>query len=347
MDEGAAEPAEATGVPARDRVSVVIGTHNGARFVADQVRTVLAQTRPVDEIVVSDDASTDDTLRIVEDLVAAHRANGATVDLRIIRNDVALGVTANFEQALRAATGDLVALADQDDLWRPDRIARALEALAARPEVDLVASDADLVGPEGEALGADLFGTLGIDDRLRRRVDGEAALEELLRRNLLTGATMLVRRRLVERAAPFPGSWVHDEWLAVVAAASGAIAVLPDRLIGYRQHGANQIGVSSLGWRGRLERLRAPRTDRNARLLARAQALADRLPAIATGRGGADAAALGIEVGDKLAHEEVRSSIPASRVRRLGPVLREWRTGRYRRYGLGAQDVLRDLVQPV
>ncbi|GAA1055657.1 hypothetical protein GCM10017608_23110 [Agromyces luteolus] len=341
--------ADATARPAARtaRVSVAIGTHNGARFVEEQVRTILGQSRPVDEIVVSDDASTDDTLEIVERAVAEHRRGGGAVDLVVLRNPEPLGVTANFEQALRAATGDLVALADQDDVWRPDRIALALAAFDQRPSLRLVASDADLVDAEGSRLPASLFGTLGIDEALRAAVDGPAAFDELLRRNLLTGATVMLRRDLVELAAPFPPSWVHDEWLAIVAAVSGGVGVRPEQLIGYRQHGANQIGVTTLGWGGRIDRLRAPRTGRNGRLLARAVALAERLPVIAERAGRVAPEFVATVTGDKLAHERARSSLPAARLARIGPVLREWRTGRYTRYGLGPQDVLRDLVQPV
>ena len=331
----------APGPAATPRVSVALGTHNGARFLGEQLASILAQARPVDEIVLSDDASTDDTVDLAERLVAEHRGSGGRVELRVLRNRQALGVTANFEQALRAASGDLIALADQDDVWRPDRVTRALDAFAARPGVQLVASDATLVDADGAELGTTLFGTLGLGDALRERLDGPAAFDELLRRNLLTGATVMVRRGLVERAAPFPASWVHDEWLAIVASVTGGLAVLPDRLIGYRQHGANQIGVTELGWSGRFAKLREPRADRNARLLARATDLAERLPSIA-----APYAVTAEKVAEKLAHERIRSGLPARRVRRIAPVVREWRTGGYGRYGLGAQDVLRDLVQP-
>jgi len=329
------------------RVSVAIGTHNGARFVEEQVRTILDQSRPVDEIVVSDDASTDDTLEIVERTVAEHRDAGSAVDLVVLRNPEPLGVTANFEQALRAATGDLIALSDQDDLWRRDRVSVAVAVFEERPTLRLVAGDADLVDAAGEVMPASLFDTLGVDAALRSAVDGGAAFDELLRRNLLTGATMMVRRDLVELAAPFPQSWVHDEWLAIVASVSGGIGVRPERLIGYRQHGANQIGVTSLGWSGRIDRLRASRAERNGRLLARAAALAERLPAIAGRAQRVAPEFVATVAGDKLAHERARSGLPAARAARVGPVLREWRTGRYTRYGLGAQDVLRDLVQPV
>jgi glycosyltransferase involved in cell wall biosynthesis len=340
---------------AAPRVSVALGTHNGARYLAEQLGSILAQTRPVDEIVLSDDASRDDTVAIAERLVAEHRAaSGAgTPALVVLRNDPPLGVTANFERALAEASGDLVVLCDQDDVWRPDRIERALAALAARPGAELVASDARLVDAAGAPIGLRLFETLGVDPGVIARLES-APLDELLRRNLLTGATMLVRRELVERARPFPASWVHDEWLAIVAATGGGIVVADEALIDYRQHGANQIGVTKLSLDGRLGRLRAPRTERNARLLARASDLAQRLPAIlerraADASAGTDAgtSALASIVDDKLEHERVRSALPPARLRRIAPVVREWRTGRYGHYGRGAQDVLRDLVQPV
>jgi hypothetical protein len=177
---------------------------------------------------------------------------------------------------------------------------------------------------------------------VRSRLASDAAFGELLKRNVLTGATMMVTRRLIELAAPFPASWVHDEWLAIVASVAGGIAVVPEPVIDYRQHGGNQIGVSRLGPGGKLARLREPRTARNAALLARAEDLAERLPAIADGDPAVEA-----EVRSKLDHERMRQRLAAARVRRLAPVWREWRSGAYERYGRGAQDVLRDLVQPV
>ena len=323
-------------------VSVALGTHNGARFVEAQLLSILEQSRPVDEIVVSDDASTDGTVELIERIVQERRAAGApTPELVVRRNRIPLGVTANFEQALRASSGDFVALCDQDDVWHPDRIALALAASNARPSVELVAGEARLVDDAGEPLGSTLFGTLGVDAVLRRRLESDAAFDELLKRNVLTGATMLVARSLVERAAPFPSSWVHDEWLAMVASVGGGIAIVTEPIIDYRQHGGNQIGVTSLGLGGRIERLREPRTRRNARLLARAEDLAERLPTVARGDRGVKSV-----IDEKLAHEEARRALPKRRWGRVSPILREWRTGRYTRFGLGLQDVLRDLVQP-
>lgn len=329
--------------PATPRVSVALGTHNGARYLVEQLGSILAQTHPVAEVVLSDDASSDGTVGLAERLIDEHRStDAATPALVVLRNPVALGVTANFEQALRAASGDLIALCDQDDVWHPDRVARTVAAFTAQPGLDLVAAEARLVDEGGAPLGRSLFETLGVDVRLRLRLESDAAFDELLRRNVLTGATMMVSRSLVERAVPFPASWVHDEWLAMVASVGGGIAVVSNPLIDYRQHGGNQIGVTRLGAGGRLARLREPRTARNARLLARAQDLAARLPGLVPGD-----ERVAAEVRAKLAHEVMRQRIPARRPARVAPVWREWRSGAYRRYGLGAHDVLRDLVQPV
>ena len=324
-------------------VSVALGTHNGAAYLGAQLESILAQSHPVDEIVLSDDASSDGTVQLAERLLEGHRmTDAATPALIVLRNPTPLGVTANFEQALLEASGDLIALSDQDDVWRSDRVARAVQEFTARPSVELVASEARLVDGAGAPLGRSLLETLGVGASLRERLASDAAFDELLKRNVLTGATMMVRRELVTRAAPFPRSWVHDEWLAVVAAVGGGLAVVDEPLVDYRQHDANQIGVTRLGVGGRFGRLRMPRTERNARVLARASALSERLPPIATRD-----PMVAERVLDKLAHERLRSSLPSRRIARFGPVVREWRTGRYVRYGLGAQDVVRDLVQPV
>ncbi len=318
-------------------MSVALCTRNGAAHVRQQLESIARQRVAQADWVVSDDDSSDDTLAFVADASAA-----LPHDVRILRNDPPLGVTANFEQAMAATTGDLIALSDQDDVWHPDKLSRMVAEFDRRPALLLLASDARLVDADGVPTGELLLDTLYVSADDRARIHAGGAWDVQLRRNVLTGATMLLRRELLDLARPFPASWVHDEWLATIAAAVGEVDVLEEPLIDYRQHGGNQIGAESLGLAGRMRRLREPRDARNARLLARARALAERLPALP----GVSPERAG-HARDKLAHEQARSALPASRLRRIAPVLREWRTGRYARHGLGAQDILRDLVQPV
>ncbi|SEN94848.1 glycosyltransferase family 2 protein [Cryobacterium luteum] len=320
-------------------VSVALCTYNGAAYLEEQLLSIRGQSLPVAEIVVSDDGSTDDTLAVLERVIADWRG----IDVVVLRNATALGVTANFEQALAACSGDLIALCDQDDIWWPERVERMVAEFTRRPELQMVHADARLVDAAGDPLGFTLLQTLGVSDADRAAVHAGHAIDAYLRRNIVTGATMMVRRELVERSRPFPAAWVHDEWIAMVAAVTGLVDLLEEPLTDYRQHGGNQIGVTSLDASGKLGRLRAPRTARNARLLARAEALQQR----AAGFEPAASASVLALIDGKLAHERRRSGLPAARPLRVAPIMRGWRAGDYSRFGLGLQDVLRDLVQPV
>lgn len=324
-------------------VSVALCTWNGERFVEDQLRSILGQTvRPV-QLVVSDDGSTDGTVDLVTATIADWRiANpGAQLEVVRIQNAVALGVTANFAGAIAATTGDLVALCDQDDVWPPSRLERLVSEFASRPSLLLLHTDAALIDASGHPTGESLFDSLGVTAAITSAVHAGNAFEVLMKRNIVTGATTIFRQRVADLAAPFPSAWVHDEWLAIVAAMLDGVDLLEEKLLGYRQHGANEIGVERLGIAGKVRRMLEPGAERNQRLLARAKQLAERISALST------TAARTAAVGEKLAHEQVRSGLGRRRLARVMPVIRELGTGRYRAFGRGAADAVRDLLQPL
>lgn len=319
-------------------VSVALCTHNGARFVQEQLRSILSQTVLPTQIVISDDASSDETLAIVRAVLAG--VSGIHVD--IMHNPIALGVVANFQQAVTACTGDLVALCDQDDVWHPDRLAVAATRFEASEALTLVHSDARLVDEVGAPLGHSLFMALGISAREREEAASGDELAVLLRRNLVTGATAMFSRRAVSAAVPFAELWVHDEWLAMIAASIGEGELLDVQLVDYRQHSGNQIGVQRLSLTGKLGRVLEPRNGRNVYLANRAALVLERLEALGA-EVRPDALA---RVREKLEHLTVRAGYSRNRLGRIGPVARELRTGRYARYSRGLGDVLRDLLQP-
>lgn len=323
-------------------ISVALCTHNGAEFIEAQLRSILAQSVLPIQIVISDDASQDETLSVVHGVFGTDDVEALGITVTVLNHVKNVGVTSNFERALLACTGDLVALCDQDDIWHPDRLESAQRRFEDASELLLLHSDARLVDRNGAPLGYSLFDALDLTDEERAAITGGRGLEALLKRNLITGATTMIRRTLVDRATPFPKPWVHDEWLGIVAAATGRIDLLPEQLIDYRQHGANQIGVRRLGIRGKIGRIFEPRGGRNLYLASRAAVMASRL------------ALLGdlvperiMELADgKLHHLKVRAELPDRRLGRLAPVLREIRTGRYSRFSRGRGDILRDLLQP-
>lgn len=321
-------------------VSVALCTHNGAAFVREQVESILGQTVPVTEVVLSDDASTDETVAIVEAAVGAWPAPRPR--LTVIRNSPALGVVANFEQAVLACTGDLIALSDQDDVWLPDKLERFVELFAAEPDLLLAHSDATLVTADRTPIPGSLLESLEATAVERRQLVDGRSFHALIRRNLVTGATVVFRRILLDSAAPFPRTWVHDEWLAIVAAALSRTVLIDDSLIEYRQHGGNQIGASAPTLAYKLGKLREPRSDRNRSLVARSVDLVERLeqlgPAIDPGRL--------VHARAKLAHERRRLALPSVRVARLPGVAAAVVAGRYGRFSRGILDAARDLVQP-
>ena len=217
------------------RISVALCTYNGERFIAQQIESILAQSMPVDEIVLGDDASSDNTVQIVEERVA-----GTNIDLMVRRHNPGLGVRSNFADAISATTGDVIILCDQDDVWHQDKVEKLVETL---DDKELVHSDARLVDAEGNPKGSALLEELNVSAWEKRNlVDGDA-LAVLLKRNLVTGATAAVKGEFARSIMPVPDGWIHDEWLGFIAAFDCQLVLLPEALTDYRQHENNQIGA--------------------------------------------------------------------------------------------------------
>ncbi len=324
-------------------VSVALCTHNGERFIEEQLSSILGQSQPPTQLVISDDASKDNTIALVTATIAQWRVAHPETLLSVTRinNPVALGVVANFAGAIAATEGDLVALCDQDDVWPVGRLERMIAVFDSTPQLLLLHTDATLIDASGRSTGQSLFGSLGVGDATKRAVHSGYAYESLMKRNIVTGATTVFRRDLANAALPFPPSWVHDEWLAIVAAAVGVVDLLDEKLIEYRQHEANQIGVERLSFTGKAGRMLAPGAGRNRRLLARAEQLAERIAGLDVSPQRTAAA------GQKLLHEQIRSGLGRRRLSRVLPVVRELTTGRYGKFGRGVPDAVRDLLQPL
>jgi hypothetical protein len=224
-------------------LTVVLCTCDGERWIPAFLRSLAAQRRLPDELVVNDDASTDTSVALVE---AFARSAPFPVDLQ--RNPERLGSTANFASGLARSRGQVVALADQDDLWYPSKLELLLEEFEKDPTISMVFSDADLIDQHDQRLQRRLWDTRLVGRTLRQH---PVVPEELLaRRALTTGCTMAIRRRVVEAALPFPdlmhdprALMRHDRWLSLIAAAVGTVRALPQPLVGFRVHPKQETGV--------------------------------------------------------------------------------------------------------
>jgi glycosyltransferase involved in cell wall biosynthesis len=320
------------------RISVVLCTCNGQAYLAEQLSTLLTQSRLPDEVVIGDDDSTDGTWAIVQDFAALARTRGVAV--QAVRRTRRLGYVANFSAALALSSGDLVFLCDQDDAWHPDKIATMASRFLADATLTFLHSDARLVTADGADMGCGLFEALELSSTERGLIAGGEALRVYLRRNIATGATAVFRRELLDRALPVPSAWVHDAWLATLAAATGKVDFIDDPLIDYRQHDDNQIGMRPRTWQTRLVEFRMPRGDELRAAMARVDALDERLDA----EGADDDARREIDATRQHLARRLRIGSRAP-VFRLPSVAWEWLTGSYARFATGTRTALRDLMR--
>jgi len=249
------EPAAVVTAPG---VAVLLSTWNGAAWLPAQLESLLAQTHAGWTLVVRDDGSTDGT-RALLDAYAERDAR-----IRILPADGRrLGACGSFGALLEAVDAPWIAFCDQDDVWHPAKLERALGALRALEAAHgaatplLVHSDLRPVRADGTPIAESFLAYQSL-----RPVDG-APLRELLAQNFVTGCAVTINRALRAAAAPVPaGVIMHDWWLALVAAATGRVQHLPEATIDYRQHGGNTIGAKRLLSRRSLERvLRAGELD--------------------------------------------------------------------------------------
>ena len=211
----------------RQTVSVCLASYNGERYIEEQIQSVLAQLAPSDELIVSDDASSDQTVDIIKRMGDAR--------IRLLQNAKSLGIVQNFARALKAAQNEVIFLCDQDDVWLAEKIEVLLNQIG---DNWLIHSDAFVVD-------TNLNVTQRSYTALKPNLNGNFV--KYLIMNDVTGCTALFSRKLVEKSFPIPdGYYVHDHYLALMASFFNKVNYCDKPLIYYRQHSGNQIGASKL-----------------------------------------------------------------------------------------------------
>lgn len=231
------------------KVSVAMATYQGERWIGEQLRSILDQTRRPDELVLVDDASSDRTVEIARGMLQGQR-----IAHRVEVNPANVGPARNFGRALGRTTGQVVFLADQDDRWRQDKVERVL-GVFERPGVDAVCTDAVIVTDDPTLATTRLWQHTGL--RRRARAFGRDPLDVLLRGPVVTGATLAFRGRHRDLLLPVSEHGWHDHWFSLLLAAVGTVVAVDEPLVEYRLHGDNAAGVPADRWQDRLATRRA------------------------------------------------------------------------------------------
>lgn len=206
--------------------SVCVATYNGEQYIEQQLRSILALIAPDDEVIVSDDGSTDKTLEVVKSIN----------DSRIrIRHSRAHYFCDNFAEAMQEAKGDIIFLSDQDDVWMPGKYARCVEELK---EVDLVCTNSQMTDENLQVIEPNFFSVYD---------SGPGVIKNALN-NTYYGSCMAFRRSLLNKALPIPETREigHDIWLGLVAEMTGKVRFIDQPYLLYRRHDGTSTMTTSL-----------------------------------------------------------------------------------------------------
>jgi glycosyltransferase involved in cell wall biosynthesis len=206
-----------------------MATYNGEEYLSEQLDSILGQLGRDDELVISDDHSTDRTIKIIEECGDSR--------IRLVYNGAGRGYTRNFENALKNAKGEIIFISDQDDVWRNDKVEVMKKHLN---DYDLVVSDATYVDHRLEVTRGSHFKLLNLRGGFFRQA---------LRPRYI-GACMAFRRSVLQRALPFPrnGKYcAYDYWLTLIGECCYRVGLVDQELILYRRHlgNASPAGVKS------------------------------------------------------------------------------------------------------
>ena len=208
-------------------ISVCIATYNGERYIRQQIESIVFQLNVDDEIIVSDDGSTDGTLDIVKGIDDKR--------IKIIEGPGRKSPILNFECALKASKGDFIFLSDQDDVWKPDKVEICMKWLKT---YHCVVSDAEVTDNRLKPLYPSLYAIMQVR---------QGRIYNTIWKNGYTGCCMAFRRNVLEASLPFPKNIpMHDIWIGNVAAYKYNVIFIPDRLIHFRRH-ENTISCNGKG----------------------------------------------------------------------------------------------------
>ena len=206
-------------------ISIVIATYNGERYLKEQLNSIVAQTLKPTQVIIQDDASTDNTVAIIQEY-------SAILPIELTVNTHNLGYIGNFQSALSKATGEYIALCDQDDIWEHNKLQSLFEAIGNNA---LVYSDSLLVDSNGHYLGKTL------SQKLKNTFISTSSPLSFLYDNCISAHAMLFHHSLLPKLFPFPKHLYFDAWIASNAASNGGVHYFDKPLVRYRQHSSNTL----------------------------------------------------------------------------------------------------------
>lgn len=217
------------------KISVCMGTYNGAKYIQEQLYSILEQTRKVDEVILCDDGSTDGTVEIIQNFISN---NGREDSWKLYQNEQNKGYPANFYYACSLCTGDVVFLADQDDIWTAEKIKRMSDALEKENEMKVIACKFGLIDAQGNDIHTLMAPTHNLGTGNLRQV----TIGDVFYKCEWPGMVMAYKREWYESWSKGNYQIPHDFLICARAAEEGAFYQMDAELAYHRRHDNNTGG---------------------------------------------------------------------------------------------------------
>ena len=215
------------------RVDILLATYNGEKYLKEQIESILTQTYRDFRLLISDDCSSDRTWNILNYY--------AGIDNRVLihRNEHNVGIVSNYEFLLRQVKSEFFMYADQDDVWKIDKVEKSINKIT-QENAGIVHTDLEIVDENLQTIAPSFWDY----KKIRKRLEFNS-FDSLYLNNYVTGCTLIARSDYIFRILPLPKdnrNMIHDYWTALIISNSSKIAFIDEPLVKYRQHGDNSVG---------------------------------------------------------------------------------------------------------
>lgn len=215
------------------KISVALCTYNGEKYIEEQIESIINQTKKVDEIIICDDCSKDNTIKLINKYLKK-------INIKVLQNKNNMGVVKNFIKAFNACSGDIVFLCDQDDIWKKNKVQVIVDLFKKNKQINMIGTDALLIDGNGNSLNAKLWDTIGY--KWSKNNLNENYIVQL-KKAFLTGATAAARKKFIDDFMIESKYVIHDYWLSECASMTDSLLMHNECLTKYRQHQNNVVGV--------------------------------------------------------------------------------------------------------
>jgi glycosyltransferase involved in cell wall biosynthesis len=226
------------------KISVALCTHNGEKYIVEQVNSILQQSWPITEIIICDDNSSDNTVSLIKEYF-----KNSKFSFKLYFNNQNIGAIRNFEKCISLCSGDVIFLSDQDDIWHENKVEEIMSIFLNDKTALMVFTDGNLIDEYGNKFPGTLWSKWNFNKELQDAWrNNDIAFNYLIgNNNKITGATAAFKSSLKKYIFPFelPKSFWHDAWLGIIASGKNGLRFIDNPLIEYRIHNNQQVGIGN------------------------------------------------------------------------------------------------------